>query len=161
MRIDKNKNKKTIPRAITARYYDQNFLPKTALLLFRFAVKTHRQQVTTATRSVHMGNMRASSSGASIPREYLRLYILQLYSITWVVSALLKEVFFRLRCFLVVNFSKYWLSGALLGWGSIFVLIYIEISECSPSKKTYFGTPPARSETRLGILCKFWSRTDL
>ena len=28
-------------------------------------------------------------------------------------------------------------------------------------KKKFFGTPPARSETRFGILGKFWSRTDL
>jgi hypothetical protein len=28
-------------------------------------------------------------------------------------------------------------------------------------KKTYFGTPLARSETGFGILSEFWSRTDL
>jgi hypothetical protein len=29
------------------------------------------------------------------------------------------------------------------------------ISKYSPSKKKYFGTPPARSETGFGILSKF------
>jgi hypothetical protein len=39
--------------------------------------------------------------------------------------------------------------------------MYMGICTCSPSKKTYFGTPPARSETGFGILSEFPSRTDL
>jgi hypothetical protein len=39
--------------------------------------------------------------------------------------------------------------------------VYIKISTSSPSKKNYFGTPPARSETGFEILAEFQSRTGL
>jgi hypothetical protein len=49
------------------------------------------------------------------------------------------------------------------GWGEVHILseFYIKISTSSPSKKNYFGTPPARSETGFEILAEFQSRTGL
>ena len=65
-------------------------------------------------------------------------------------------LFFRGELFKILTF---W---GLAGVGILFLSeFYLEISKCSPSKKIYFGTPPARSETGFGILSEFPSRTDL
>ena len=49
------------------------------------------------------------------------------------------------------------------GWGEVLILSEFiwEYFHVHLQKKTYFGTPPARSETGFRILSKFWSRTDL
>jgi hypothetical protein len=48
-------------------------------------------------------------------------------------------------------------------WGAVLILseFYIVILKWLPSKKTYFRTPPARSETGIAILGEFQFRTDL
>ena len=65
-------------------------------------------------------------------------------------------VFFRGELFKILTF--WCLAGVRFLFLSEF---YIEISKCSPSKKTYFGTPPSRSETGFVSLSVFRSRTDL
>jgi hypothetical protein len=65
-------------------------------------------------------------------------------------------MFFRGELFKILTF--WGLAGVRFLFLSEF---YLKISTCSPSKKTYFGRPPARSETGSGILSKFWCRTDL
>ena len=71
--------------------------------------------------------------------------------------------FFRLPCFFGVNFSKYWLSGACLGWSSYFYLNFIWKYWNGYIEKTHthFRTPPARSETGFEILSECLPRTDL
>jgi hypothetical protein len=65
-------------------------------------------------------------------------------------------VFFRGELFKILTF--WGMAGVRFLFLSEF---YMKISKCSPSKKTYFGKPPARSDTGFGILGEFWSRTDL